>query len=120
MAGRISTEEVSTLTDAQGTSQGGTKTLGIKLPDELHAQLVLIAQLDGMSLTDAIRAAIDGYIERKRAEGNLAERAARALEDIEREASQRRDALHALFGEHIPTATETGGTTKRRRTEPSS
>jgi hypothetical protein len=76
----------------------GVKTLGIKLPDELHAQLVLIAGLEGLSLTDAIRQAIDGYIERKRGEGDLAARAAQALGEIEREASLRRDALQALFG----------------------
>jgi hypothetical protein len=107
------------MTDAQATS-GGVKTLGIKLPDDLHAQLVLIAGLDGLSLTDAIRQAIDGYIERKRGEGDLAERAARALEEIEREATQRRDALQALFGHHAEAASEAAGTTRRRKAEPAS
>lgn len=46
---------------------GGVKTLAIRLPDELHAQLTLIAQLDGVSLTDATRQAIERLIERKRA-----------------------------------------------------
>ena len=54
------------MTEAQGAQTGGYKTIGVKLPDELHAQLTLVAQLDEMSLTDAIRAAIDGYLERKR------------------------------------------------------
>ncbi len=29
---------------------GGVKTLGIKVPDALHAQFALVAQLDGISL----------------------------------------------------------------------
>jgi hypothetical protein len=101
MGGRISTEEVSTMTEG---TPGGTKTLGIKLPDELHAQLVLIATLEKLSLTDAIRQAIDYYIERKRGEGDLAARAAQAAEEIEREAAMRRQALNALFGPSQPPA----------------
>lgn len=119
MGGRISTEEVSSLTEANTGASGGVKTLGIKLPDEVHAQFALIAQLEGLSLTDAIRQAIDGYIERKRGEGDLAARAAQALEEIEREAAQRRDALTALFGQHVPAAGEapSGGTIRRRSRE---
>lgn len=116
MGGRISTKEVSSLTEATQGASGGVKTLGIKLPDEVHAQFALIAQLEGLSLTDAIRQAIDGYIERKRGEGDLAARAAQALEEIEREAAQRRSALTTLFGEHVQPATEApGGSTTRRR-----
>lgn len=106
------------MTEVQ-TSSGGYKTIGVKLPDEIHAQLVLIANLDGVSLTDAIRAAIDGYLERKRGEGDLVARASQALEDIEREAAQRRTALEALFGQHAQAATE-ASTSRRRRSEPKS
>jgi hypothetical protein len=109
------------MTEATPGTPQGVKTLGIKLPDELHAQLVLIAQLDGLSLTDAIRQAIDYYIERKRGEGDLAARAAQAFEEIEREAAARRDALQALFGHHAQAATEAASTTTRRRkAEPTS
>lgn len=111
------------MTEAQGapaTPGQGFKTIGVKLPDDVHAQLVLIAQLDGQSLTDAIRAAIDGYIERKKGEGDLAERAARAFEEIEREAAQRRDALQALFGQHAQAAEATGTTRRRGRGEQAS
>ena len=101
--GRTRTEEVSTMTEA---SPSGIKTLGIKLPDALHAQLVLISSLEGLSLTDAIRQAIDGYIERKRGEGDLAARAAQAAEEIEREAAMRREALNALFGSQPAAAAE--------------
>jgi hypothetical protein len=106
------------MTEATPGTPQGVKTLGIKLPDELHAQLVLIAGLDGLSLTDAIRQAIDYYIERKRGEGDLAARAAQAFEEIEREAASRRDALQALFGQHAQAASEASGTSRRKRAEP--
>jgi hypothetical protein len=92
------------MTEATSGTPLGVKTLGIKLPDDVHAQLVLIAQLDGLSLTDAIRQAIDFYIERRRTEGDLAGRASQALAEIERDAAMRRDALKALFGPSGPTA----------------
>lgn len=81
---------------------GGVKTLAIRLPDELHAQLVIVAQLDGLSLTDAIRQAIDGFIDRKRVEGGFADQAALALQEIEREAEARRAAIQALLGSGAP------------------
>jgi hypothetical protein len=76
----------------------GIKTLAIRLPDELHAQLVLIAGLEGLSLTDTIRQAIQDLIDRKRGDGDLARRAAEALDEIEQETAARRQALQALLG----------------------
>ena len=106
---------------ANHTGGSGYKTIGVKLPDQVHAQLTLVASLDGLSLTDAIRQAIDSYIARKAGEGDMAERAARALEDIEREAAQRRDALEALFGQHVPAvAADTGSSRRRPRGDQSS
>jgi predicted DNA-binding protein len=83
---------------SEPTSRGGVKTLAIRLPDELHAQLVLIASLEGQSLTDTIRQAVLELIERKRGDGELAEQAAKALEEMEQEAQARRQALRALIG----------------------
>jgi predicted DNA-binding protein len=119
MGSRTSTEEEVKVTDPKN---GGTKTLGIKLPDSVHAQLTLIASLDGQPLTDAIREAIDLYIEHKRGAGDMAERAARALEEVEREAALRRGALEALFGPQQPAAdtTEPAKPAPRRRGEPTS
>lgn len=82
------------------------KTLGIRLPDELHTQFVLVAQLDGLSLTDAIRRAVELYVQSKRSEGDFAERAQSALEEIEREAATRRSAIEGLFGQEAAQAAE--------------
>jgi hypothetical protein len=86
------------MTDPKDT-RNGVKTLGIRLPGELHAQFALVAQLDGLSLTDAILRAVEHYVETKRGERDFAERAAAALAEIEREAAARRAAIEELFGQ---------------------
>ncbi|MGH3903838.1 MAG: hypothetical protein ACRDTE_06575 [Pseudonocardiaceae bacterium] len=93
------------------------KTLGIRLPDELHTQFALVAQLDGLSLTDAIRKAVELYVETKRGEGDFAERATAALEEIEREAATRRAVIQGLFGHSAAQATtsESAGETAPAR-----
>jgi hypothetical protein len=95
----------------------GVKTLGIRLPDELHAQFALVAQLDGLSLTDAIRRAVEFYVASKQGEADFAARAQAALEEIEREATARREAITALFGQNAPAAggDESAKTTSRRK-----
>jgi len=98
MAGRTNTDEEANVSDPRPEAKNGVKTLGIRLPDELHAQFALVAQLDGLSLTDAIRRAVEFYVEAKRSEPDFNARAAAALEEIEREANSRRAAIQALFG----------------------
>jgi hypothetical protein len=80
----------------------GFKTLAVRLPDELHSQLVLVAGLEEGSLTDTIRQAISELIERTRSGGDLAARATSALEKMEQEAQARRQALQALLGSGGP------------------
>ncbi|MFB8776849.1 hypothetical protein [Streptomyces broussonetiae] len=77
---------------------GGVKTLGIKVPDSLHAQFALVAQLDNISLGDAALRAVELYVTTKRSEPDFAARAKAALEEIEREAAARRGAIQGLFG----------------------
>ena len=78
------------------------KTLAIKLEDDTHAQLVVLAQLDELTLADVLRQAVEQYVDRKRGEGDLAARAAGVLEEIEREAGARREAIQALFAQREP------------------
>ncbi len=96
----------------------GVKTLGIKLPDELHAQFSLVAQLDELSLGDALRKAVELYVETKQAQPDFAARATAALEAIEREAAARRGAIQALFGNSgAPNGDETKTTARRKAGE---
>ncbi len=87
--------------------KAGFKTLGIRLPDGLHTQLVLVAQLDGLNLNDAAKKAVELYVQSKRAEGDFAARATEALAEIEREAAARRSAIEGLFGSPESDAAET-------------
>lgn len=93
---------------------GGVKTLGIKVPDSLHAQFALVAQLDGISLGDAALRAVELYVTTKKAEPDFAARATAALDEIEREAAARRGAIQGLFGSGDPTAEAAADTTERR------
>jgi predicted DNA-binding protein len=102
---------------SEPTGRGGVKTLAIRLPDELHAQLVLVATLEGQSLTDTIRQAISELIERKRGNGELAAQAAKALEEMEQEAQSRKQALQALLG---PAEQPTTSQVRPRRNGPAS
>ena len=74
------------------------KTLAIRLDDELHAQLSVVAQLSGTSLTDEIRQALEVHLEAKRANPELTQRAKAVSEEIEQEAQARQAAITTLFG----------------------
>lgn len=74
------------------------KTLAIRLDDELHAQLSVLAQLSGTSLTDEIRQALEVHLKAKRANPELTERAKAVSEEIEHEAQVRQAAIASLFG----------------------
>ena len=96
--------------------QGGfvTKTLAVRLEDDLHAQLCVLAQLSELTVTDAIRQAIEQWIEQKRSAPELTTRAKSVLDEIEREADQRRLAIATLLGE---TAEPGAKTTRERATK---
>ena len=82
------------------------KTLAIRLDDDLHAQLSVIAQLEELTVTDAIRQAIEQWIERRKSAPELTARAQSLLDEIERDAAQRRMAIATLFGETPDAATK--------------
>lgn len=99
---------------------GGGKTLAVRLPDDLRAQLELVAGLDGVSLAEAIRSAVEESITRRRESGELAIRAQAALEAVDREVAARRDALQSFIGqpaETKPTAPTKPGS-RRQAGEP--
>jgi hypothetical protein len=90
---------------------GGVKTLGIRIPDALHAQFALIATLDDISLGDAAVRAVQLYVDSKRQEPDFAARAETALAEIEQDAATRRAAIRGLFA-----AGEAGGETPAAKT----
>jgi Flp pilus assembly protein TadD len=99
------------MSETPTTKNGGVKTFAIRVPDALHAQFVLVAALEDLSLNDTGVLAIQTLVDLKRADGDFGSRAAAALAEIEREAEARRTAIQALLSE--PAAAE--ATTKRSR-----
>jgi hypothetical protein len=104
---------------SEPSGRGDVKTFAVRLPGDEHAQLVLVASLEGLSLNDTVRQAIRDLIERKRAGGDLAARAAEALEEIDRATQARREALQALLGDRPP-GEESGPSRRPRRGESAS
>ncbi len=96
------------------------KTLAIRLDDDLHAQLSVIAQLSELTITDAIRESIEEWVEAKRSQPEVTARAQSVLDEIERDAAQRRDAIATLFGSESASAAKTteGGEPSGSRRSP--
>lgn len=90
------------------------KTLAIRLEEEQHAQLGMIAKLEELTVTDAIRIAIDQWIEQKRSNPELQARAEAVLADIDREAASRRGAIAALLSNEGSSDSPKGTTPIRR------
>lgn len=85
------------------------KTLAIRLEDDLHAQLSVLAQLRQSTITDEIRLAIEEHLEASKSDPELKNRAQAVLDDIERDAKAREAAIATLFS---PTAERTAGDSK--------
>ena len=79
--------------------KSNVKTLAIRLEPELHAQLSVIAQLRDSTISDEIRTALLAHIAATKTAPDLAARGQTVLDDIEREASSRREAIASLFGD---------------------
>jgi hypothetical protein len=103
------------MTEPTDRSSPGVKTLGVKLPDKIHAQFAMVAQLNRLSLNDAVLVAVQEYIDRNCAAEDFSARAAEALAAIEAEAEQRRSAIQALFAAESPATSEAAGTTRKPR-----
>ncbi|MGH3525454.1 MAG: hypothetical protein ACRDU4_22155 [Mycobacterium sp.] len=99
-----------------GPGRPGVKTIAIRLESDLHAQLSLIAQLRGSTITDEIRQAIETHVSSIKASPELAGKAEGLLSEIEREAIARREAIAALFGTTEPTTPPSRSTTRGRKT----
>jgi len=57
------------------------KTITLRLDDEQARLLGTVAEVDGVTVSDAIRAAIDAHIESRRRDAEFAERLRRTMEE---------------------------------------
>lgn len=74
------------------------KTLGVRLEEDLHAQLSFIAQLTGSTITDEIRRSIEVRVQTAQDDPDLVARAEHVRAEIEREAQARQQAIAGFFG----------------------
>lgn len=88
------------------------KTLAIRLEDEQHARLSILAKLSELSVTDAIRQAIEAQIERMASSPDIAAKASEFQDAITREADEQRAAIQALFGTVGTTSAPSGADDK--------
>lgn len=95
-------------------SRPGVKTLAIRLDPELHAQLSLVAQLRGKTITDEIRTAIETHINAVKTSPEIVGKADSVLQEIEREAEARRAAIATLFGTGDNAATPSSSRARRK------
>lgn len=80
------------------------KTLAVRVEESLHAQLRFIAQLNGSTITEEIRRAIESRIATAQDDPNLIARAQQARDEIEREAAARAAAIAGFLGNPAVTA----------------
>jgi hypothetical protein len=96
------------------------KTLAIRLDDALHSQASLIAQLEGISLTELIRTSIERYLDDKRNDPALASKADAVREEIEAEAANRQAAIQTLFADNEKPAPKPARGRTRKASDPGS
>jgi hypothetical protein len=94
--------------------QARFKTLGVRVDEELHAQLTFIAQLNGNTIADEIRRSIEARVEAAQKDPELIARAEQVRAEIEREAQARQQAIASLFG-RLAVGSETTPTRSGRR-----
>lgn len=82
---------------ANGLGYGPIKPLAVRLNESTRTQLDIIAQLRDRNVTDEVRLAIDAWIEQAKADPALQRQAQTARDEIEREATGKRDAIAAIF-----------------------
>ena len=95
------------MTQESNQKNGSVKTLAIRLDPATHAQLSLIAQLRGTTLTDEIRSALEVHLANAKDAPELAAHADQALADLEADIEARKAAIASLFGADAPTEPET-------------
>lgn len=100
------------------------KTLGVRIEEDLHAQLTFIAQLSGSTIADQIRLSIEARVLAAQEDPELVARAEEVRAEIEREAEARKQAIANLFGKtavnsEVEPPRSSGGRNRQRSEDPS-
>ena len=90
------------------------KTIAARFDDQVFELLALVAQLEDTSIVDEIRQSVEMLLSKKLANGELAQRAEAALQEIDREAAAKRAAIAGLIGAASGSEAKPKSTTRRR------
>jgi hypothetical protein len=74
------------------------KTIAARFDEGLFNVLAVVAQLEGTTVVDQIRLAVEAHLALKMSTGDLASRAEEALQEIDREAASKKAAIATLIG----------------------
>jgi len=90
MASRSHRGGVSGMPEPKGND---VRTLAVRVSPDYHAQLSMVAQVDEMSLTDLMMAALDSYMASRRESEDFKAKVQQALEDAEAQMARTRAML---------------------------
>lgn len=85
------------------------RTLAVRVSPDYHAQLSMVAQVDGISLTDLMMQALDNHMASRREAPDFKAKAQQALEDAEAQMARTRAMLLGTLPEGS-SPSEAGGT----------
>ncbi|MCS3427111.1 hypothetical protein [Leucobacter aridicollis] len=74
------------------------KVLTVRTSEDTRAQLEVLAQLNGRSVTEETRLALEHWVEKSKADPAVLKRAEQVRAEIEREAETKRNAINAVLG----------------------
>ncbi len=74
------------------------KTMAIRLDDDVHARLTILARLSETTVTDIVRDALQARLDTLAADPAVSAKAEALAEEIERDAREQQAALADLFG----------------------
>src|SRR5258708_2368396 len=80
------------------------RTIALREPPAYHAQLTVVAQIDGIGLTDLMQRALDNYMAARREAPDFQAKAQKALEEAEAQMARTR----AMLLGTLPEAAEGG------------
>jgi len=92
------TQPLEGMPEQQQGQEQHLKTLAVRVEEGLHAQLRFIAQLNGSTITEEIRRAIENRIATAQDDPDLIARAQQARDEIEREAAAPAAAIAGFLG----------------------
>jgi len=91
------------------------RTLAVRVSPDYHAQLAMVAQIDEISLTDLMMAALDAYVASRREAPDFQAKAQKALEDAEAQMARTRAMLLGTLSEAGTTTEAAAGTSASGR-----